>query len=393
RVTCCTVSGECFHFLGDRVGSVLAKLGFSSQCLKEFQPSKNPNPSRGRDSQRVIIGKNSPPGYCVISKFEHLPLHYSNSFWAWKNQVKNLQNCLSELHHSKNPIRVRRAIGTYSQEEQLNSFMNMEVLEADFMQIALNEEIEAQNNCLDDEKEFGPISSSRDDHHLIQVNFTKDIHDTKKLIQKKSEARSQIVKKLNERTFDLIAVNTELHHLSSYRDYLLWRRNEMETLQQCLKEFRPSKNPNPSRGRDSQKVIIGKRSPVGYHAISRFKHLALPYSNSFWTWKNEFKNLQNCLEELHHSKNPIRVGRAIGTYSQQEQLNCFIKSLNHRMQHGSNSLAEEKKLLREIKQNEAKMDNIKLNNNNTNIVNHAWEAPQIRYYLGTRKDIRDHIQG
>ncbi|KAL7185512.1 hypothetical protein ACSBR2_027456 [Camellia fascicularis] len=270
--------------------------------------------------------------------------------------------------------------------------MNMEVLEADFMQIALNEEIEAQNNCLDDEKEFGPISSSRDDYHLIQVNFTKDIHDTKKLIQKKSEARSQIVKKLNERTLDLIAVNSELQRLSSYRDYLLWRRNEMETLQQCLKEFRPSKNPNPSRGRDSQKVIIGKSSPPGYHVISRFKHLALPYSNSFWTWKNEFKNLQNCLEELQHSKNPIRVARAIGTYSQQGQLNCSIKSLNYRMQHGSNSLAEEKKLLREIKQNEAKMDNIKLNNNNNNIVNHASQAPQIRYYLGTRKDVRDHIQ-
>ncbi|KAI8006127.1 hypothetical protein LOK49_LG07G02183 [Camellia lanceoleosa] len=70
----------------------------------------------------------------------------------------------------------------------------------------------------------------------------------------------------------------------------------------------------------------------------------------------------------------------------------LIKSLNYLMQHGSNSLAEEKKLLREIKQNEAKMDNIKLNNNNNNIGNHASQAPQIRYYLGTRKDIRDHIQ-
>ncbi|KAI8006653.1 Proton pump-interactor 1 [Camellia lanceoleosa] len=154
--------------------------------------------------------------------------------------------------------------------DPLNTFsqnwmqMNMEVLEADFMQMALKEEIEAQNNCLDDEKEFGPLSSSRDDHHLIQVNFTKDIHDTEKLMQKKNEAYSQIAKKLLKRT---------------------------------------------------------------------------------------------------------------------------VKSLNYQMQHGSNNLAEEKKLLREIKQNEAKMDNIKLNNNNVNP-----EAAQIRYYLGSRKDIQDHIQ-
>mgnify|MGYP003702348149 CR=1 FL=1 len=53
---------------------------------------------------------------------------------------------------------------------------------------------------MDDEKEFGPIASSRDDHHLIQVNFTKDIHDTEKLIQKKNEAYSQIAEKLLKRT-------------------------------------------------------------------------------------------------------------------------------------------------------------------------------------------------
>ncbi|KAL7185516.1 hypothetical protein ACSBR2_027458 [Camellia fascicularis] len=285
--------------------------------------------------------------------------------------------------------------------DPLNTFsqhwmqVNMEVLEADFMQMALKEEIEAQNNCLDDEKEFGPISSSRDDHHLIQVNFTKDIHDTEQLIQKKNEAYSQIAKKLLERTADWNLVILKLRHL--YRNYskypISWWRNEMETLQECLKEFQPSKNPNPSRGRDSQRVIIGKSSPPGYHVISKFKHQPLQYSNSFWLRKNEVENLQNCLSELHHSKNPIRVRRAIGTYSQEEQLNCFVKSLNYKMQHGSNSFAEEKKLLREIKQNEAKMDNIKLNNNsNNNNVNRASEAAQIRYYLGSRKDIQDYIQ-
>ncbi|KAL7215964.1 hypothetical protein ACSBR1_028002 [Camellia fascicularis] len=142
-------------------------------------------------------------------------------------------------------------LNTFSQHWML---MNMEVMEADFMQMILNEEIEAQNNCLDDEKEFGPISSSRDDHHLIQVNFTKDIHDTEKLIQKKNEAYSQIAEKLLKRTADWNFVILELRHL--YRNYFKYpissRRNETETLQQCLKEFRPSKNPNPGRGRDSQ---------------------------------------------------------------------------------------------------------------------------------------------
>ncbi|KAI8030607.1 Proton pump-interactor BIP103 [Camellia lanceoleosa] len=261
--------------------------------------------------------------------------------------------------------------------------VNMEVLEADFMQMALKEEIEAQDNCLDDEKEFGLISSSRDDQHLIQVNFTKDIHDTEKLIQKKNEAYSQIAEKLLERTADRDLVILKLRNLHwNYSKYALsWRRNEMETLQECLKEFQPSKNPNPSRGRDSQRVIIGKSSPPGYRVISKFEHQPLQYSNSFWLRKNEVENLQNCLLELHHSKNLIRARKAI------------VKSLNYKMQHGSNSLAEEKKLLREIKQNEAKMDNIKLNNNsNNNNVNHASEAAQIRYCLGSRKDIQAYIQ-
>ncbi|CAL5364460.1 unnamed protein product [Camellia sinensis] len=273
--------------------------------------------------------------------------------------------------------------------------VNMEVLEADFMQMVLKEEIEAQNNCLDDEKEFGPISRSRDDHHLIQVNFTKDIHDTEKLIQKKNEAYSQIAEKLLERKEDWNLVILKLQHLHrNYSKYpISWWRNEMETLQECLKEFGPSKNPNPSRGRDSQRVIIGKSPPPGYRVISKFKHQPLQYSNSFWLRKNEVENLQNCLLELHHSKKPIYVRRAIGTYSQEEQLNCFVKSLNYKMQHGTKSLAEEKKLLREIKQNEAKMDNIKLNNNSTNNnVNHASGAAQIRYYLGSIKDIQGYIR-
>ncbi|CAL5403694.1 unnamed protein product [Camellia sinensis] len=88
-------------------------------------------------------------------------------------------------------------LNTFSQHWML---MNMEVMEDDFMQMLLNEEIETQNNCLDDETKFGPISSSRDDHHLIQVNFTKDIHDTEKLIQKKNEAYSQIAEKLLKMT-------------------------------------------------------------------------------------------------------------------------------------------------------------------------------------------------
>ncbi|XP_028124348.1 uncharacterized protein LOC114321374 isoform X2 [Camellia sinensis] len=218
----------------------------------------------------------------------------------------------------------------HSQDDPFSFFfqfsVNMEVLEADFMQMVLKEEIEAQNNCLDDEKEFGPISRSRDDHHLIQVNFTKDIHDTEKLIQKKNEAYSQIAEKLLERKEDWNLVILKLQHLHrNYSKYpISWWRNEMETLQECLKEFRPSKNPNPSRGRDSQRVIIGKSPPPGYRVISKFKHQPLQYSNSFWIRKNEVENLQNCLLELHHSKKPIYVRRAIGTYSQEEQLNCFF---------------------------------------------------------------------
>ncbi|GMH24951.1 hypothetical protein Nepgr_026794 [Nepenthes gracilis] len=98
--------------------------------------------------------------------------------------------------------------------------------------------------------------------------------------------------------------------------------------------------------------------------------------------RNEMKPLQEALGSLRGSNN---VGRekGVGICSSEEELNELIQSIHYRMQHESISLAEEKQLIKEIKQLEGTRENVKAN---------ATMRSKIQDSLGQKEVIQEQVK-
>ncbi|OVA14910.1 hypothetical protein BVC80_8951g9 [Macleaya cordata] len=94
--------------------------------------------------------------------------------------------------------------------------------------------------------------------------------------------------------------------------------------------------------------------------ISQLKPLALEdkrYGTLMVEKRNELETLRRDSKKLHTARNTSRE-KSVGLCSSVEELNGLIFGLQFRMQHQSNMLAEEKQLLREIKQLEGTREKI-----------------------------------
>ncbi|KAI3936981.1 hypothetical protein MKX01_015196 [Papaver californicum] len=98
--------------------------------------------------------------------------------------------------------------------------------------------------------------------------------------------------------------------------------------------------------------------------------------------RNEMKPLHEALGQLRTANNTNRE-RGAGLCSSEQDLNDCIRSLNYRIQHESNTLVEEKNLLREIKQLEGSRDKV--------IANAAMKA-KIQDSLGQKDAIQDQVK-
>ncbi|CAL5436402.1 unnamed protein product [Camellia sinensis] len=106
------------------------------------------------------------------------------------------------------------------------------------------------------------------------------------------------------------------------------------------------------------------------HIISELKHGPCKYSTERLACKrSELKHYEGALDQILPSHSKITS----------EGKRPKEKRLHSMMQHGSKSLAEEKKILRDIKQKEAAIEDNAL-------------KPQIPYYLGSKEDIQNYIQ-
>ncbi|KAM0938323.1 putative proton pump-interactor [Dioscorea sansibarensis] len=92
--------------------------------------------------------------------------------------------------------------------------------------------------------------------------------------------------------------------------------------------------------------------------------------------RKEMEPLQDALGKLRGSSN-------VGLCSSEEELNYLIQSLHYRMQHESNTLSEEKQLLKEIKQLEGTREKV--------IANAAVKA-KIQDSLGQKEAIQDQVK-
>ncbi|XP_058095417.1 proton pump-interactor 1-like [Magnolia sinica] len=98
--------------------------------------------------------------------------------------------------------------------------------------------------------------------------------------------------------------------------------------------------------------------------------------------RKELEPLQAALGKLRSASNTARE-KGVGLCSSEEELNDLIASLHYRMQHESNTLVEEKQLLREIKQLEGTRDKV--------IASAAMKA-KIQDSLGQRDAIQDQVK-
>ncbi|OVA07750.1 hypothetical protein BVC80_8961g8 [Macleaya cordata] len=98
--------------------------------------------------------------------------------------------------------------------------------------------------------------------------------------------------------------------------------------------------------------------------------------------RKEMEPLHQALGKLRNANNANRE-KGVGLCSSEEELNDLIHSLNYRIQHESNTLVEEKQLLREIKQLEGSRDKV--------IANAAVKA-KIQDSLGQKEAIQDQVK-
>lgn len=98
--------------------------------------------------------------------------------------------------------------------------------------------------------------------------------------------------------------------------------------------------------------------------------------------RKELEPLNQALGKLRSSTGSNRE-RGVVICSSEEELNVYIQSLNYRIQHESNTLVEEKQMLREIKQLEATRERVIAN---------AAEKAKIQDSMGQKEDIQDQVK-
>ncbi|KAH7651369.1 Proton pump-interactor protein [Dioscorea alata] len=98
--------------------------------------------------------------------------------------------------------------------------------------------------------------------------------------------------------------------------------------------------------------------------------------------KKEMEPLQDALGKLRGSNNVTRE-KGVSLCSSEEELNFLIQSLHYRIQHESNTLSEEKQLLKEIKQLESTREKV--------IANDVVKA-KIQDSLGQKETIQDQVK-
>eukprot|EP00262_Sarcandra_glabra_P007569 TRINITY_DN20461_c0_g1_i1.p1 TRINITY_DN20461_c0_g1~~TRINITY_DN20461_c0_g1_i1.p1 ORF type:complete len:616 (+),score=169.98 TRINITY_DN20461_c0_g1_i1:180-2027(+) len=98
--------------------------------------------------------------------------------------------------------------------------------------------------------------------------------------------------------------------------------------------------------------------------------------------RKEMEPLQVALGKLRGANNGSRE-KGVGLCSSEDELNDIINSLHYRIQHESNTLVEEKQLLREIKQFEGTREKV--------VANDAMKA-KIQNSLGQREAIQDQVK-
>ncbi|XP_043698820.1 proton pump-interactor 1-like [Telopea speciosissima] len=98
--------------------------------------------------------------------------------------------------------------------------------------------------------------------------------------------------------------------------------------------------------------------------------------------RKEMEPLQQALGKLR-SANNVNRERGFGLCSSEAELNELIQSMHYRMQHDSLTLAEEKQLIKEIKQLEGTREKV--------IANAAMKA-KIEDSLGQKEVIQDHVK-
>ncbi|GMY10121.1 proton pump-interactor BIP131-like, partial [Fagus crenata] len=145
-------------------------------------------------------------------------------------------------------------------------------------------------------------------------NVTKQVHRFYfvKLMPSNLEARIEEAEKLNEKLKqDIFQISSELKQRMADRDCVLYKLHDLNSKECRIRE-----------------IVAGKR--------------------------NELDLLQHTLDKLCFANNAYQ-GRAIKSCSSQGELDTH--KLHFRMQHGRNSLAEEKQLLKEIKASQQKSIN------------------------------------
>ncbi|PSR89763.1 Proton pump-interactor like [Actinidia chinensis var. chinensis] len=213
-----------------------------------------------------------------------------------------------------------------------------EVLGPDFIQMPLKEESEGHNNCLLEEV-FGPMEDF--DDLLTELPLTND--------------------------FDGLKVPKKIHkiHFVKFPAYenpnLKIRIEDAEKIVQRENQVRAAIDEKLKEKKLDRDHIIGELRSVTFRDW---------FSQSMDRIRKDIEHFQQCLEDHHCSKNPNR-GKAT------------IKSLCYRIQHGTNSLSEEKKLLGEIEQMEVEKKKAIAD---TDLKSH------IPNYLGTKAAVHDRIE-
>ncbi|CAN6443620.1 unnamed protein product [Victoria cruziana] len=98
--------------------------------------------------------------------------------------------------------------------------------------------------------------------------------------------------------------------------------------------------------------------------------------------RKEMEPLQAALGKLRNASS-INREKGVGLCSSEEELNERIQSLQYRIQHESNTLAEEKQLLKEIKQLEGTREKV---------IAHVAMQAKIQDSFGQKEVIQDHVK-
>ncbi|KAJ0986431.1 hypothetical protein J5N97_004787 [Dioscorea zingiberensis] len=189
----------------------------------------------------------------------------------------------------------------------------------------------ADSNFLQNATEEWPEPGQIHTFYFVKVRSYEDpklkakIEQAEKEVQKKNKARFQITEALKAKRSERAQVISQLKPLTSedkrYRSIMDEKRKEMEPLQDALGKLRGSNNVNREKG--------------------------------------------------------------MSLCSSEEELNYLIQSFQYRIQHESNTLSEEKQLLKEIKQLEGTREKV--------IANAAVKA-KIQDSLGQKEAIQDQVK-